>query len=224
MSRASDKAYGMIRNMILRGDLPSGAKIGEEELAEQCGVSRTPIREAMRRLEAELLIRRSETQRSFVADWSAEDVSEMFELRSLLESRAARRAATRINRNQIEQLKTHHFALGKSIRAANVDIQRFIEHNHMFHKVILEASASAQLSMMLARIVERPIVHRTVRNYTGDDLKRSHQQHEELLTAFEQHDAAWAEAVMVSHIRRAFHAYATVHIADQIAGGLHAAE
>lgn len=224
MSRASDRAYAMIRNMILSGELRSGAKIGEEALAEQCGVSRTPIREALSRLEAELLIRRSETQRSFVADWSLDDVEEMFELRGLLESRAARRAAKRINWSQIERLKMHNKALKEAITSAVPDTQRFLEHNHHFHGIILEASASAQLTNMLARIVERPIVHRTVQNFTSDDLQRSMREHSELLAAFEQHDPAWAEAVMISHIRRAFHAYANAHIGQRITDATEAAE
>jgi DNA-binding GntR family transcriptional regulator len=224
MSRASDRAYAMIRDMILSGELLSGAKIGEEALAEQCGVSRTPIREALSRLEAELLIRRSDTQRSFVADWSLEDVEEMFELRGLLESRAARRAAKRINWSQIERLKMHHDAIREAISTAVPDTQRFLEQNHHFHGIILEASASAQLSNMLARIVERPIVHRTVQNFTSHDLQRSVREHGELLAAFEQRDPAWAEAVMVSHIRRAFHAYANAHIGQRIPDLSQAAE
>lgn len=224
MSRASDRAYGLIRDMILSGELPSGAKIGEEALAEQCGVSRTPIREALSRLEAEFLIRRSDTQRSFVADWSLDDVEEMFELRGLLESRAARRAARRVNWSQIERMKLHNNALSEAISTATPDTQRFLEHNHHFHGIILEASASAQLTNMLTRIVERPIVHRTVQNFTFDDLQRSVREHGELLAAFEQHDPAWAEAVMVSHIRRAFHTYANAHIGQRIPGTSQAAE
>ena len=224
MSRASDRAYELIRDMILSGELPSGAKIGEEALAEQCGVSRTPIREALSRLEAELLIRRNETQRSFVADWSLDDVEEMFELRGLLEGRAARRAARRVNWSQIERMKLHNDALSEAISTATPDTQRFLEHNQQFHDIILEASASAQLTNMLTRIVERPIVHRTVQNFTSDDLQRSAREHGELLAAFEQHDPAWAEAVMVSHIRRAFHAYANAHIGQRIPDTSQAAE
>jgi DNA-binding GntR family transcriptional regulator len=224
MSRASDRAYAMIRDMILSGELRSGAKIGEEALAEQCGVSRTPIREALSRLEAELLIRRSDTQRSFVADWSLDDVEEMFELRGLLESRAARRAAKRINWNQIERMRMHNNALKEAISRPVPDTLGFLEHNHHFHAIILEASGSAQLTNMLARIVERPIVHRTVQNFTFDDLQRSVREHGELLAAFEQHDPAWAEAVMISHIRRAFHAYASAHIDQRVPDLSQAAE
>lgn len=224
MSRASDRAYQMIRDMILSGDLPSGAKIGEEALAEQCGVSRTPVREALSRLELEFFIRRNETQRSFVADWSLEDVEEMFELRHLLESRAARRAARRINPGQIRRMRMHNDALKEEVSTASPDTQRFLEQNQLFHSLIHEASGSAQLTNMLARIIERPIVHRTVLNFTPYDLQRSVREHDELLAAFERHDPAWAEAVIASHIRRAFHAYADAHVGQRIPDGLQAAE
>ena len=56
MSQASDRAYSHIRSMILSGELPAGAQVVEEALAEKCGVSRTPVREALRRLESDLLV------------------------------------------------------------------------------------------------------------------------------------------------------------------------
>jgi len=214
----------MIRNKILSGELRSGAKIGEEALAEQCGVSRTPIREALGRLEAEYLIRRSETQRSFVADWSLDDVEEAFELRGMLESRAARRAAKRINQSQIERMKMHNHALQKAVERDIPDTQVFLDHNQQFHTIILEASASQRLTNALAKLIEQPVIWRTVQNFTAEDLQRSYREHEELLAAFEQHDPSWAEAVMTSHIRRAFHTYADAHTDQRIVDSSHAAE
>ena len=206
----------MIRDKILSGELRSGAKIGEEALAEQCGVSRTPVREALGRLEAEYLIRRSETQRSFVADWSLDDVEEAFELRGMLESRAARRAAKRIDDSQIERMKVHNRALQKAVERALPDTQVFLDHNQQFHSIILEASASQRLTNALAKLIEQPVIWRTVQNFTADDLQRSYREHEELLAAFEQHDPTWAECVMSSHIRRAFHTYANAHMDQRI--------
>ena len=76
MSKASDRAYAQIKAMILSGTLAPGAPLREEQLAEVCGVSRTPVREAMRRLEAELFVRKTETQRSFVVDASPDDIAD----------------------------------------------------------------------------------------------------------------------------------------------------
>ena len=211
MSRASDHAYSQIRSMILQGLLQPGEQIREEQLADICGVSRTPIRDALRRLETDAFIRRSESQRSFVADWSLDDIEEAFQLRSMLEGRAARRAAQRIDGDRLDRLKGHNSALGRAIDADHPDVPNFLEHNRHFHAIITEAAASQQLSTMLARLVEQPVVTRTAHQYDRENLQRSYREHEELLAAFARRDGDWAEAVMAAHIRRAFHAYADAH-------------
>ncbi len=211
MSRASDRAYAHIRSMILKGSLVPGAQIREEALAEACGVSRTPVRDALRRLEAGGFIRRNESQRSFVADWSLDDIDETFQLRGMLEGHAAKRAATRISWDLLERLKSYNKALGEAIRTATPDIPAFVECNRQFHAIIVEAAASDRLAGMLTRIVEQPVVLRTAHQYDRENLLRSHHEHDELIAAFSRADGDWAEAVMASHIRRAFHAYADAH-------------
>ena len=186
MSRASDHAYAIIRGMILSGQLAPGAQLSEEALADTCGVSRTPVRDALRRLEGEMFIRRSESQRSFVAEWSLDDLEDAFELRAMLEGHAARRAAARISALQLEQLR---------------------EHNRQLHAIILDAAGSARLASVLAQLIEQPVVWRTAQHYDLENLQRSHHEHSELLAAFARADGAWAEAIMTAHIHRAFHAY-----------------
>lgn len=207
MSSASDRAYEIIRTMILSGELASGAQIREEQLATRCGVSRTPVRDALRRLEAELFIRRSDTQRSFVADWSSDEIEQAFELRGMLESHAAQRAAERIDALQLAQLRAANQALHRAVTAANPDIQGFLAHNRQLHDGVIAAARSPRLSSMLSRVVEQPIVLRTAEKFDRADLLRSHGEHEELLAAFERHDSVWAGSVMAAHIRRAFHTY-----------------
>ena len=211
MSRASDRAYNLIRSMILSGKLQPGVQIREEELAELCGVSRTPVRDALRRLEAEAFIRRTESQRSFVADWSLDDLEEAFVLRAMLESHAAKRAAVRISWDQLARLRSHNAMIKKAIEAKIPDVPRFLDHNRQFHMIILEASGSERLTGMLAQVTEQPVVLRTALQYDLENLKRSHHEHEELLAAFDKRDGDWASAVMTAHIRRAFHAYAEAH-------------
>lgn len=208
MLRASDRAYREIRRQIVTGDLRPGTQLKEEELAESCGVSRTPIRDALRRLEAELFVRRSDSQRSFVAEWSIGDIDEMFTLRGMLEGHAAARAAARIGAEEILELRRHNDAIDAAINARRqADIEGFLDHNRQFHAIVLEAAGSERLSAMLARLVEQPVVLRTALLYDGNQLQRSHREHAELLAAFERRDPDWAQAVMTGHIRRAFHAY-----------------
>lgn len=211
MSRASDRAYDGIRGMIISGELAAGAPLGEEALAERCGVSRTPVREALRRLEGEMLVRRTESQRSFVADWSLDDIEDVFELRGILESRAARRAAERMDRNALQRLRASNDAIGRAVAMINPDIDEFLDGNREFHALILEQADSPKLAALLSSLVEQPVVWRTAHHYGREELRRSHREHDELLAAFARGDGTWAEAIMLGHIKRAFHAYSDAH-------------
>jgi DNA-binding GntR family transcriptional regulator len=212
MSRASDRAYQEIRSRIVTGALGPGAQLKEEELAEVCGVSRTPVRDALRRLEAEMFVRRTDSQRSFVAEWSVSDVDEMFTLRGMLEGHAAARAALRVTDDQLSDLRRHNAAIEAAINARRrPDVQSFLDHNRQFHAIVLDAAGSERLTMMLARLIEQPVVLRTALLYDRDQLMRSFNEHAELLAAFERRDADWAKAVMTGHIRRAFHAYSDTY-------------
>lgn len=211
MSRASDKAYSTIRELIVSGELAPGATLREEALAELCGVSRTPVRDAMRRLEAELLIRRNGTQRSFVADWTLDDIEDAFELRALLEGLAAKRAAEQIDDASINKLENLNNTLGEAVNASPPDVEVFLEMNRQFHTLILTISGSRRLEALLQSLIEQPIIWRTAHHYNDEELRRSHHEHNELIAAFRRRDAAWAETVMAGHIRRAFYAYADAH-------------
>lgn len=207
MSKAAETAYRYIRGAILEGSLAPGAQLREEQLAESCGVSRTPVREALRRLETEHYIRRTGSQRTFVTDWSLDDIEEAFLLRGMLEGHAAARAADRISAEQIELLSLHNKQLREAASGHRLDPTSFLERNREFHSLVLQAAGSERLSALLTAIVEQPIVIRTVRRYDRDQILRSYSEHEELILAFRRRDPLWAEAVMRAHIRRAFHAY-----------------
>jgi DNA-binding GntR family transcriptional regulator len=88
------------------------------------------------------------------------------------------------------------------------DVARFLDANRAFHDAIIEAAASPRLGQMLARLVEAPVVLRTARTYSTEDLRQSARDHDELIAAFAARDPDWARAVMGSHLRRAFHTFA----------------
>lgn len=217
MSRAADHAYSEIRGMILSGELAPGSQLSEEALALRCQVSRTPVRDALRRLESDLFVRRSESLRTFVAEWSLDDIADGFELRALLESHAAHRAAERIERIEIERLKQLNRAILKAISGGRPNVVDFLESNREYHAVITRAAASPRLASVLARVVEQPVVWRTAQQYDRENLMRSHHEHDELLAAFERADGAWAASIMSGHIRRAYHAYADAHLGSSLA-------
>ncbi|WP_309662419.1 GntR family transcriptional regulator [Sphingomonas sp.] len=207
MTRATDHAYSEIRSLILSGDAPPGSALKEEQLAEICGVSRTPVRDALRRLEAELYVVRSESQRTFVADWSRADVEEMFALRAMLEAHAARRAAERMTGDMLYEMRACNAAIERAVGLAQPDVHQFLDRNRDFHAMIIATADSPRLAATLSTLVEQPIVRRTALHYRRDQLAQSANEHRELLQAFVAGDPEWAHAVMTSHIRRAFHAF-----------------
>jgi DNA-binding GntR family transcriptional regulator len=204
--KAADEAHRQIRALIAAGDLAPGAPLREEELAARCGVSRTPVREALMRLEREYLVRRTDGQRSYVADWSMDDIAEMFALRSMLEGHAAARAATRVDAAALERLRSLNAQLGEAV--SRNDTEGFLAANRAFHDTVLGAAQSPRLVAMIGGLVEQPVVRRTAVRYGAHELGQSHAEHAALIEAFARRDAGWAESVMTGHIRRAYHAFA----------------
>ncbi|GAA0485768.1 GntR family transcriptional regulator [Parasphingorhabdus litoris] len=207
MSRASETAYQKIRSFILQGEAAPGMQLTEEKLSEISGVSRTSVRDAVRRLENEMLVVRSASKRLSVADWSEDEVDEMFTLRAMLEAHAAARAAQRIDGDTLNALRGINDELKRAVSQSSPNIAAFLEANRRFHDLILECARSPRLSKLMPALVEQPVVRRTAHQYSKTQLTQSALDHDELIAAFAAKDADWARAVMISHIRRAFHSF-----------------
>lgn len=215
MMPASETAYQKIRTFILQGAAVPGMQLTEEKLSEISGVSRTSVRDAVRRLENEMLVVRSASKRLFVADWSEGEVDEMFTLRAMLEAHAAARAAHRIDGAAVEALRAINRELKDAVKQSPPDIISFLEANRRFHDLILECAQSPRLSKLMPALVEQPVVRRTALQYSKTQLNQSAVDHDELIAAFAAKDANWAKSVMTSHIRRAFHAFSVAAAPDQ---------
>jgi DNA-binding GntR family transcriptional regulator len=188
--------------MILIGELPPGSQLKEEDLAERCGVSRTPVRDALRRLESEFFVSRSDSQRSYVADHSVDEINEIFAVRAMLEGHVAARAAERGGPGLAGRLAP---LVGREADADNVEA--FLANNAAFHAAVVAAADTDLMRAMLPRLTAQPIVYRTAQSYTSAQRRQSIQEHRELVDAIANRDAEWARAVMTAHIRRAFHVF-----------------
>ncbi|HSI19712.1 MAG TPA: GntR family transcriptional regulator [Sphingomonas sp.] len=205
MAKAVDSAYRAIREGILAGTFAQGSHITARQLAEATGLSRTPVREAMRRLDAEGMISLIPNRGAFVASWSDSEIEQIYELRVLLESFAAQTAAERINDAQRDRLKELAVEMTHLVEQRPVDVEAIAEVNDKFHKGVLEACGNPRLRDLLGAITEVPLQLSTFRRYTVDELRRSAAQHAELVAALTVGDADWARSVMTSHIRSARH-------------------
>lgn len=206
MSKAVDKAYEIIRDRILEGEISAGERLREEELTKLTGVSRTPVREALRRLEQEGFAVIQDNRGASVPVYSTKDVDEIYGLRALLEGHAARRAATRIQPAEIARLE----AVNDQLKAlADSDMptdKRKLEMtrlNSEFHQIILDASDNLRLAGFVDQLTQVALSARTFARYGSDGEKRSLQSHDELIRALKSGHPDWAEATMRGHVHNA---------------------
>lgn len=208
MSKSSEKAYAAIRDMILDGAVKPGEHLSEEHLSAAIGVSRTPVRDALRRLEADYFVSIKANRGARVRGWNSEDVDDLFQLRALLEGFAVRLAAERSTPGQVAELRLQIDAIDRALSAKpEPDIEKFLRANGRFHQIICEASGNSRLSDMIAALVAQAVVVRTANVYSKKDLERSNAHHREMTDAIEAHDASLAELVMRTHILSAGKAF-----------------
>ena len=202
MSNATEHAYTFVREQILSGRYPAGSHLKEERIAEEADVSRTPVREALRRLSTEHLVKFVPNQGAFVIAWDDDDVDGIFEIRILLEGYSAYRAATRIDEDGIKEMETCANEIETLCQEHNNENHRkTIEFNHRLHSIIVEAAGSEHLRRMISSLVEIPMLLKTIDRYSNADVERSNHHHRELIEAFRARDAGWAKNIMESHIR-----------------------
>ncbi|HEY0942167.1 MAG TPA: GntR family transcriptional regulator [Steroidobacter sp.] len=201
MTKAVDKAYHTVRERIVRGVYPASSRITELEVAAVAGVSRTPVREALRKLHAEGLLEFIPHQGAIVTEWTPEDREDVYELRATLEAYGAARAARRINPEGIAELRQlaedqYHETLAKP----EGYLERVGILNSQFHRRIHQFAGSPRLVTALASLIEAPMMLRTFTTYQDEDLIRSASHHLEIVRALEARDGDWSAALMRSHI------------------------
>lgn len=192
-----DSAYRVLKEAIVSLDLDAGAFISEEEWARKLKMSRTPVREALSRLEHEKLVRRAPNYGVFVADLSIDDFLEICDVRALLEGNACRAAATHVSdrdlahfENEFRKLATDH-PTSAMIRRAN-------EIDHAFHKFILEAAGNRQVVSIIAHL--NNMITRLRFALTPSRYQDSLEEHKQILAALKAHDGEAAAAAMHSHM------------------------
>jgi len=213
--KAAERAYNTLRAGIIEGVYAPGDRVTEQEVASTAGVSRTPVREALRRLEAEGLLRFVPHQGAFVTSWSNQDAEDIFELRAMLEGYGARLAAAKATTEDARQLRSLAEAQSKeAVECSPGYLERIADLNSQFHRCLQQVAASTRLQATLATISSAPLVLQTFRDYDGDDLSRSAHHHLEMVEAIEAGDGNWAESVMHSHVMAARRTFRSKHQLD----------
>lgn len=195
---ASAAAADLIRQAVVDGRVSPGQRLKEEELAQQLGISRTPIREALLVLQTEGLLEATPNRGATVRSYDAAELEEMYELRAVLEGHAARRAAARVTPEQLDELRAScdRFAL----LLEGDDLPALVAENNLFHQVILDAAGSERLGGMVRQVVALPLVYKSYLWYSPAQASASLHIHLQLVTALERGDGERAELVMREHV------------------------
>ncbi len=204
MSKATEKAYAVIREHILNGAYAPGTHLKESELVERCQVSRTPVRDALRQLATEHYVVTRRNQGVFVNQWTVDDITDIFELRAILEALVAERAAKNITPIQLQELRTKQSDIQAMLdRSTPPDVELFLSKNKEFHNILIDAAQSRTLQETLGQTLQPPLIAQTARQYTRAGLQQSNDHHLEIIEALEAGDGKWAASVMKAHIMAA---------------------
>jgi DNA-binding GntR family transcriptional regulator len=203
-ANVADAAYRALRDDILSGALPADARLTEMTLADRLGISRTPVREAVKRLILEGFLSREPGQGLRVTTLEPDEVQQIFRIRLMLESYAARRAAQFARPEEVAELQ----ALADLMSAhtpprSDADYATISEANAEFHRQVMLAARSPRLGAMLSLAVNLGLVLRTYRMYSERDLIRQSRHHHDIAEAIAAREPDWAEAAMTAHIEAA---------------------
>jgi len=196
------KAYEHLKTAILSGRLSPKERLTEEHLAETLGVSRTPVREALYKLEAEGLIRPLKTRGFIVSGDSKEEVKELFELRAILEGYALRIISEKITREGLQHLGTFIDKAQAALEANRMgDVFKW---NTRFHDYLHElVSDSIRLYRLIVDMRKQVLRHRKVTLQSIEGAQRTIDGHQKILLALRLKDPELCEKTMREHIKLA---------------------
>lgn len=205
------KAQLALRELVIRGELEPGERVSELQMVERLGVSRTPVRMALVRLEEEGLLEAIPSGGFAVKAFSESEVWEAIEIRGTLEGLAARWAAERgVSRSSLQNAADCLDVIDDVIRrdALEVDLSRYVELNARFHGILLELAGSQALVRQIERVSALPFASPSAlvpaqsrAPESRHILTVAQDQHRCVLAAIEQREGGRAEAIMREHAR-----------------------
>lgn len=193
-----DVVFKTLRQAILKGELKPGERLMEIALAEKLGVSRTPIREAIRKLELEGLVVMVPRKGAHVANITEKDLNDVLEVRIGLENMAIDKACCLMKKEQFQELKAAEEHFSRILQKG--DLTQLAEADVAFHEIIYRASNNERLLQLLGNL--REVIYRYRIEYLKDEATREKlaEEHAEIYEAISARDASKAKAFTFSHI------------------------
>ncbi|WP_176245134.1 GntR family transcriptional regulator [Oceanibacterium hippocampi] len=196
---AQQRAYAFIKDRIMSGSIQGGAKLNPVSIADQLGISRMPVREALLQLDAEGLVTNRPNRGAIVTSLTADDVEELFEIRAALEGVAARHAATRFTPSDMEELQ----ALSMRMNRPMADVRAWLKIHDQFHDVLCSIGARPRLlnDIRKTRTSVHPYLLLYISVYNETEMEGA--EHDSLLSALQTRNALLVERIVTDHILQA---------------------
>lgn len=192
-----------LRSQIYRHDLRPGDAIDEMALCERYGISRTPLREALKVLSSEGLIELIPRKGSFVRNMDITELNELFPVMAVLEGLCAREAVENCTADDLKNLESMHKDLEEY--AANGDIDNYYEKNFDFHQAVQDLSGNRTLQRLIGDLRKILRLARHMQLTIPGRLEASIEEHRQIILAFRKHDPDLADKNMQRHLHKQWH-------------------
>jgi DNA-binding GntR family transcriptional regulator len=199
-SSLHDEVAGHLRQRIFDGELPPGTFLDEVAIAQAMSISRTPLREALKVLTAEGLLRHEPRRGCFVAEVTEQDLDEIFPVIALLEGRCAHEAALHATDADLRALDELHTRLAKHAKARRIN--DYYETNFAIHEAIIGLAGNRWLAQVIGDLRKILRLARQQQLHAPGRLAQSLSEHMAVFAALRARDAQGAEAAMRTHITR----------------------
>jgi len=190
-----------LRNAIIEGILKPGERLMEIQVSEELGVSRTPVREAIRKLELEGFVVMIPRRGTYVSDLSIKDINEVYEVRTALDVLAAGLAAERITDGELEQMERLLVELGEYIEQN--DMQKIVEADSKFHDLLYSASRNMRLVVIINNLREQLTRFRSQSMSYPGRLKQTLGEHTRLVESIGRRNVTLAKRLASEHMANA---------------------
>ncbi len=192
--------FRSIRDGILNGKYKEHEELREVALGKELGVSRTPVREALRQLELEGLVTIIPNKGAYVTGITAKDMNDIYEMRCMLEGLCAKWATEHITKEQLDELDEIIFLSEFHMRRESSTTEQVEELDGRFHKVLYEASQSRMLSHVLTDFHKYSLMARRASMISEERARKSIREHKQILRAIRDKDADLAEQLASEHV------------------------
>lgn len=194
-----DVVFNTLRDAILTGQLVPGERLMENQLADKLGVSRTPVREALRMLELENLVELVPRKGAQVLDMSEKDIVNILEVRSALEGLATSLACKKMTKEDLQQLKALEADFERAV--ADNDVERFVDIDEDFHDLIFAATENDKLISIFKNLRIQLYRYRMAQAKNDTSMSTIVAHHRSILRAIENHDGDEGASVAQGHIK-----------------------